>query len=376
MRTVIACASMVFICEAPPAAAGDAGCSRDRIEHRSDKPSMLTMEVLDASGFQACAADDAGEVIVGYTISNTTARWTRASGVQQISDVRSIYASVSRSGSRISGVIRYPTDPRVMQRAAIWTEKHGWQVLAPSLPEISDAMRISDNGQFVSGHTRMKPFVWGESLGLLELPLPGERAVGQAHDVADDGEIIVGTVFLDSADRSPRGVRWTHGTLEFLQDATGAHVGSAFVCNADCSVVAGMPSRFPMSDTSRLAYRWQQSTGVEYLPPLAPEPSALAHDGVDYMVADITEDGRTIVGSYYYTPKEGAALVFRGLIWIHGQGTQDLAQFARSHGVDTLSKWRDVHPMDVSRDGRRIVGWGVDAADSVRSFILTLRDRC
>jgi hypothetical protein len=37
------------------------------------------------------------------------------------------------------------------------------------------------------------------------------------------------------------------------------------------------------------------------------------------MVADITEDGRTIVGSYHYTLKEGAALVFRGFIWIHGQ---------------------------------------------------------
>ena len=365
----VAVASQIFLTSAAQSAL---------FQGLGDLPGGETRSGYDGSYGIAFISRD-GSVVVGYSSSaesgsNSEAfRWTQMSGMKGIGSLPAIgnlqYYSgpnaVSADGSVIVGRSLCCSDPDLgnpVQEAFRWTEETGIEGLGllpgfePAISR-SRAHDVSNDGSVIVGSTqefaddfvatRASPFRWTRESGMVELdvPLGFEGARSRASHISGDGKVIAGSSRFDGF-RAPRTAwLWSEqdGYIEFGRDVYIEDI------TPDGSVVVGIENGEP--------FRWTAESGIV---PLDGWDSDEFH--VNYGVR-VTDDGSTIIGTAGHCTRGCPPIP--SFIWDKQNGVRDLREVLISeYGLeDQVEGWlvRGAFvATDISGDGRRIAGVGVN----------------
>lgn len=319
-------------------------------------------------------ADD-GSVIVGRALPAGVSApfggyWTAATGWVSLGERTSPFG-ISGDGRVIVGGM----SDGVQSQAFRWTSSEaivglGWLPGGQGDPLGSQAMGVSHDGSVVvgfgpsartSGTGTPEAFRWTAASGMVGLgDLRGtSRVFSEATGVSADGATVVGE----------SGASTNHGTNESEFEAyrwtaatgmrgLGALPGRLFRSNAravsaDGSVVVG----FSQLDVARSeAFRWTAGTGIVGLGDL-PGGSA------ESTATAANRDGSIVVGSSS-TGVDGYEGGNEAFIWDATHGMRNLKDVLVSKfGLgDELAGWTLVRAVDITPDGRFIVGRGIDPA--------------
>ena len=270
--------------------------------------------------------------------------------------LENIMPLVSKDGTLIATTGYFPIDngkraaPEVWMGGTDWLEVPGMTLGDASPYGLSyDGQTLAGGAAPADGDTsgvQQYPWIWTAGGGQVALGMLDGATWGQAWAVSNDAHVAAG--FFGSDTRW--GARWVDGAAEWILDADGQHVGQAIGCNHDCSVIVGAGR----DADSPLAWRWTAANGVEYL-----DPVGGADPGAVYYAFESSDDGATIVGSYYtIDPLLGA--VNRGFLWTPADHTQDMSGFLALYGIDYGNDFSDLVVNSITSDGKTMLINGAD----------------
>jgi len=287
-----------------------------------------------------------GSVVVGESISDSRReafRWTASGGMQGLGhlpggDFESRALGASQDGSVVVGEGRSVSGWEAFR----WTASSGMQSLG--VPEgyiNSQALSVSGEGSVVIGNcwgydsSRATGFVWTKTGGFAML-LSREGYPFRASDISRDGSVVIG--------RSGCGTGWQgYRNLEPLGWLPGDDYSDARGVSGDGSVVVGDSFSLAMGESPR-PFRWTASGGMEDL--------GLPPGFVSARPYAASSDGSVVVGC---GSLQGWAQAW---IWDPAHGVCDLQDaLVKDYGLD-LSGWALNFALDISDDGRTIVGSG------------------
>jgi hypothetical protein len=269
------------------------------------------------------------------------------------------------------------TDAMQMSRKNIltWNPGDGWQALAGSTVDQSEAYNVSRNFQFVVGGGNNngeveQAWVWALDGGVQQmLPNPEWSGGAAAWAVSDDGKVVVG-----AAVRAPEpgeiyptvlAVRWVDGgppTMLLAPD--GRELSAAVACNVDCSIVFGATGWF-----------LRDSGEFEFLGFMEPIPDANPDPYGAYTIYDASADGSMVVGLYsanmYPANPDSESYVQRPFIWTRETGLTSLRGLAGDLGIGNYDSPTFAR-MRFSPDGQRILMSWMDAGYQSRVVVLHL----
>lgn len=206
---------------------------------------------------------------------------------------------------------------------------------------------IVGNGTEFSGASR--PFRWTTAAGLEFLNAPGQSAF--ANGVSGDGRVVVGQANATAC-------RWGTTGIEYLYSPCGC-VASATAASSDGGIVGGLTR----DEFGRERAILWDAAGVPFL--LPPRPNGKLAS----VVWALSGDGTRAVGGAGDASSnfDGAAV-----IWDATFGTQNLkAYLENTHGLN-LTGWTLTTAKDISNDGLRIVGWGLNPGGEREGFLVQL----
>lgn len=293
----------------------------------------------DNSGYaQAERISGNGHVVVGAAVTdsgqNRAFRWKD----DQMTDLGTLRSDgqgashaigVSYDGSVVVG--KASTDNSSF-RAFRWEEGGGMTdlgTLRAGNDGTSVASGVSADGVFVVGRTDTndigseRAFLWEEGNGMTDLGTLRSDGLGLSHavDLSANGDVVVGMSMSD--DPGSRAFRWTAvggmQALETLRTIAPTYLTQAvaYAVTADGSVIVGQD----VNDFNELrAVRWSDTYGVEDLGTLTSDNRG------DSTAYDISDDGRTIVGTAQADDGQMHAFIYRTTM-------QDLANVALSLGA-------------------------------------------
>ena len=303
------------------------------------------------------SADGTTVVGEGYDVGGQRAvRWQ--AGVPTAIAAPFSYAwHCSADGSAVVGTFESPP------RAYRWTSSTG-AVLLGDLPggiEWSAALGVSDDGAVVVGKSNSTPgyeaFRWTAAGGMQGLgDLPGGAFGSEARGISGDGAVIVG---IGASTLGNEAFRWTAagGMVGLGELAGGAFDSQAFDASNDGSVIVGASVSAASSPLPE-PMRWSESTGMVGLGDL---PGG-ANAGQGFAVSG---DGSLIVG-YSET-----ALGQEAFVWDAANGMRNLRSVLAQNGID-MTGWTLKIAYDVSADGTRIAGWGVNPSGDEQAWFAVL----
>lgn len=258
------------------------------------------------------------------------------------------------------------------ERALIWNADGSITSLAPALPtgdsralDISAAASIvlgQHSNPFAAPGESTGAFLWDAVNGARFLQdLAGETRGIEGVALSDDGAKVAGTIELLSNPFGTEAFRWTEaGGVEGIGFLDGHDRSAAFGISADGSTVVGQSiagANFLVE-----AFRWTETGGIEGLGQLdfvrvgvAGGPSTTATSTRTRALAT-SANGEVVVGS-------GGTFGDTEAAWIHSEAlgeTVSLRELLIRLGVVGLEELQLTQAVDVSADGRTIVGWGVD----------------
>lgn len=270
--------------------------------------------------------------------------------------LENIMPLVSKDGTLIATTGYYPIDNGKRAAPEIWMGGTDWLWVPGMTLGDASPYGMSYDGQTLVGGAapadgdttgvQQYPWIWTAGGGQVALGMLDGATWGQAWAVSNDGRVAAGFF----GDDTRWGARWVDGAPEWILDADGQHVGQAIGCNHDCSVIVGAGR----DGDSPLAWRWTEASGVEYLDAVAgADPGAL------YYAFESSDDGTTIVGSYYtIDPLLGA--VNRGFLWTPADHTQDMSGFLALYGIDYGNDFSDLVVNSITSDGKTMLINGAD----------------
>jgi uncharacterized membrane protein len=173
-----------------------------------------------------------------------------------------------------------------------------------------------------------------------------------AEGISASGDVIVGT------SSNIRPYRWTaQGGVQTLTGLLPDFLyGGAGSISGNGQIIAG----YYQAPTHRDAFVWTQAAGMQALP--TPNSAATTDSNA------VSFDGSVIVGV------EVAALSPSALFWRKQNGAYQvhrLAEFLSAAGVD-ITGWQLHHAIDVSDDGRRILGGDLNPQGTDQAFLVVL----
>jgi hypothetical protein len=189
------------------------------------------------------------------------------------------------------------------------------------------------------------PWRWTSSTGGVSLDLlDGASDAGSANDVSDDGSIVVGT---QTVGPNPIAFSWDeiHGT-RILGELPDNAVGSrAEAISASGEYVTGTLTLARETHPVQ-PFLWSDAQGIV---PLGEwdEPTAALGRGV-------SNDG-TVVGGFFLPD---GVNTYDPFIWSRSRGMRNLVDVLKTdYGLaDQLQGWHVSHALDITPDGRHIVG--------------------
>lgn len=239
---------------------------------------------------------------------------------------------------------------------ALWTSGNGWQDLGglpgetPPGDSHGTANDLSADGSVVVGlgwrsNWSARAFRWDAVNGMAELPklAPSNRS-SRANTISGDGQWIGG--WDESSGGERRAALWDASLVETLFLARPENpegIGEISSINHDGTTIAGkdLDSGFVWTQTGGLA-RFGPVPGVDPF--------------MNYNWANAaSEDGRVAVGGNW----DLFANTTYATIWSESLGVQFLHEYLASLGVTGLDSIQLANALDVSADGTRILGWGV-----------------
>jgi hypothetical protein len=326
-----------------------------------------------------------GRIVVGNLDSGQNGYlWTEETGVVPIPGGLSLAEAedVSDDGSIVLGHVIEDTAIGQLRFAARWTETQGWQKL-PMVDENyvtcggpwTSAYDMTPDGNVVVGlawHDGCKadPFRWTAETGTVLLPKTSSGA--RANAVSDDGTVVAG--FDNNPDYGiRRGAVWTaddpSNPLSSFTESIAPSVWDEDPLNGPGELMSMTPDGQLFGGTSHVAltgapecpfpggYSWNRLTGdLERIFGLRP-------CWANYPLA-LSADGAIAVGSSgpYTAP------ILLGTIWTEETGLVLLQDFIERLGANIGDLSYLGPAIDISNDGKRIVGWNPGQA----AWIITL----
>lgn len=296
---------------------------------------------------------DGSVVLIGGSFAPVR-RWTAAAGVTQLGFVAN-FLDASDDATVLVG-----SDGA---RPLRWTAANGVQTLATS----GVAWGISGDGNVVVGETGgvftgtditpRRAFRWTAAggfvdLGIIGIPSGGTSGSSQALAASLDGSVVVG---VTSSGSSFSEAFRTSGVLTGL-GSLGVLTGAQFPYSAahdvsdDGSVVVGVTS----VPTGYQVFRW--NGGMQPLGPIGGSPPG---------APQVSGDGSTIIFT--------AGNPLTGFIWTAAMGVVDVATALQSNfGID-LGGWTITGVTAISRDGRVLVGRGINPDGVIEAWRAVIR---
>lgn len=315
--------------------------------------------------------------------------------------------AVSGDGQTAAGFTRHPENDFPFR----WTESEGLSLLLQPAPGNSGfATGVNYDGSVIvggmSGNFPDVGFRWTAEEGAVPLhAFSFENWSSFAWDVSADGGTIVGAAnFVSSLDDGVPFI-WTQdqGMRLISVAGTGYTEGTAIRVSGDGRIAVGNLSR-PYS-TLREAFYWSDEDGLVKL-------GGLYSGLINSLAIGTSYDGSVIVGrstslngqqafrwteaegmqslweelgrpsssSAYTTSADGSVTIGlfatdadRGVFVLDDQlGMRKLETIlTNDFGVD-LTGWRLIEPVDVSADGRTIVGWGRNPEGQTQAWIAVI----
>ncbi len=324
-------------------------------------------------------------------------------GFLDASDPESFVSGVSGDGSTVVGVsplvVTVGTELFYTYQGFRWSAATGMVALGiiDGPPDVtgtwgSGARGVSGDGSVIVGEATRYPtfrqaYRWTASTGLVGLGVPGDPAetYSIARGVSGDGSVVIGEM---SGEIREQAFRWTASEglvpLGFLDPAAAAPFSLAFGISADGTVIVGASLN---SSSNAEAFRWSAADGMEPHGILDPEPFAFS------LAFGVSADGSVVVGAlgsdyseaFRWTESTGMLRLGLGplgagsaanatsadgsivvgssdgdeaLIWDEVGGMRSLRDvLAIDFGLD-LAGWQLTNAVDISDDGRTIVGNG------------------
>ncbi len=310
------------------------------------------------AGTAAYKVSDDGSVVVGVTTTGAF-RWTIQDGFKVIPGAASgTLAAVSGDGTGLTADV---LDAASKQHAATWNGK-SWDLLPTTGLASCDAFLLNAydmnfDGSVVVGLAwfpacKARAFRWDPVNGTVDLGTLVAGRSSRANGVNGDGTIIVGWQDLASGQR--RGARWDNGVETYMPpyvapSGTIYQVGEALGCNTGGDQIVGY-NVFNAPGGPAWHFNGVTNT-VEALQNL-PEFGAQ-----DALASGVSEDGTIVVGT-----SGGIPIGRKAIIWINGVG-QNLKTYIESKGGSIAPYTSLGTAMDISPDGRTIVGWGSGAGN-------------
>jgi uncharacterized membrane protein len=312
------------------------------------------------------AVSDDGSTVAGSSFGAGHAeafRWTREGGIQSLGEfpisglANTSGFACSADGSVIVGAADFPATNR--QLAFRWTAHSGFVALPfGGDPAASTSLTaLADDGSIGGGFVGGQAAIWTVSGGWSLIP--GATKGASVGGISADGSVAVG-LYNDG-----RSFHFTRGSGEFTDlgtlppsdspaNASGFPTTARDV-SADGRVVAGD------GNEPDEAFRWTASSGLVRLRTADPFVERSSAFG-------ISADGSVIVGSLQRGPIEGD----HAMIWDASHGMRRLQAILESDlGLD-LGGWELKLAMDVSADGRTIVGNGRNPVGESEAWIATI----
>lgn len=333
-QLLLAMGSCIFL--AHPVIAADA--SFVALGHLPDD-SISVPEAISGDGSAAIGMSGGG------VVPTTGFRWTQSGGMHAIQNANMPAGfvvhptGISVDGSVISGVVV----TNFGDEGFVWTPTR-W-LATPFLPGASSTtpMAITRDGSAIVGLSGHQAFRWNLT-GEIEKLANAPGAVLDICAISDNAQSIVGTAHLDWQ----QGFLWANGELIWLGDLPGgAYESHAEDVSADGQIVVG----FSTTDSGLEAFKWTRQTGMV----------KLGVAGSEFNTAKgISADGSTIVGgvpAYWWRVDTGRL------------GLKDMLY--HRFGIDLLS-WQLNEAVDVSSDGRTILGRGVNPDGKDEAWVVNL----
>jgi uncharacterized membrane protein len=179
----------------------------------------------------------------------------------------------------------------------------------------------------------------------------------RANGANQNGSVVYGWQDIETGFR--QGCIWTGNVQTRLATTAGVRMGEAQCCTADGATVFGFGN---FNDgNGQVPYRWTNATKAV---PLGPDPEAAPG-----YATGCSADGNIVSCFFRWGPP---AVSGEGYAWINGRGFVALEALATENGIVVPEGLRLSLPLDVSADGKTIVGAGRDVLNQQVIFVLDL----
>lgn len=317
----------------------------------------------------------ANAVVVGSSSSERGVeafRWTFEGGIQGLGDLpggdfKSLALGISDDGMRIVGYGTPKCSQLYCMEALLWRLDGTMQTLRnpDDRHDSSAAKTISSDGRIIVGAVSARyewtAACWRGPQAEPELLISPAKGIplSEANDVSADGLTVVGATTNAGITLA---FRWTaEGGARELGALSKSGSSRAFAVSSDGSVVVGTSQIAP---TDWRAFRWSAVEGMIALDELP--------GGVDEgMAADISADGRLIVGSGFGNEDHRMR---SAIIWDESRVPRRVADVLRENGVrEELKGWILLQATAISSDGRFVIGNGLNPARQSEAWIARLK---
>jgi probable HAF family extracellular repeat protein len=309
---------------------------------------------LPGGGFRGTptAISGDGSTVIGnlpITMGREGFRWNAQSGMIRLGDLpggtfNSTADDVSYDGSIVVGSSIYRG---VISNGELfrgwqpyrWTSESGMVGLGVE----GMASAVSADGSVVVGFNDFGSIRWAATEGASYVigPAPFSNYRSGATDVSADGTTVVGWTWGSTG--QSQAFRWTQSAGVASLDPANY----AYHISGDGRVVIGY-------NRSTRALRWTQEDGW----------TALAH--AELYAGEISADGSTIVGL------DGSGEASEAIFWTPSSGVVNLREYLLSNGFASVKDWKLTSAIDVSADGRTIVGVGDNPQGQREAWIATI----
>jgi uncharacterized membrane protein len=289
-------------------------------------------------------------------------RWTAATGTQLAitsgDDRLGLARAVSADGNVIVGEA-FMAAMRIVNGTRFVLDH-------PAGMDTSYFMDVSGDGStavgtaYVAPGFTTTPYRWANG-SWSPLAFPAGHNTGGARAISDNGNVIAGITYDDSASK-PKLTMWTDGVPNNLGtpfEPNGEIGTSHLAMSADGTVISVR--------VANGAYRWNGGTWTQ----IVNEPQLAEPQYDDTRPQALNSNGTVLVGQMSRVNLGPPSLPSEAFRWTAAEGAQKISALLAAEGISTTG-WQLTEATGVSADGTVIVGYGTNPSGRTEAWIARL----